>query len=86
MKRVEKKRIGWRFPFKAFLKSLGVIKMTKLEIFTTRKKINLVPTQKKMENNDIEISFPLLHESQTPTTTTTTTTTTHRVNTNNDFR
>ena len=59
--------------------------MTKLEIFTTRKKINLVPTQKKMENNDIEISFPLLHESQTPTTTTTTTTT-HRVNTNNDFR
>lgn len=58
--------------------------MTKLEIFTTRKKINLVPTQKKMENNDIEISFPLLHESQTPTTTTTTTTT-HRVNPNNDF-
>ena len=58
--------------------------MTKFEIFTTRKKINLVPTQKKMENNDIEISFPLLHESQTPTTTTTTTTT-HRVNPNNDF-
>lgn len=61
---LKKKRIGWRFPFKAFLKSLGVIKMTKLEIFTTRKKIYLVPTQKKMENNDSLYFTNLKHRQQ----------------------